>query len=379
MSRSVYHVAKIAHHPDALRALREGEATVPILVRWYPTNVCPHACHFCSYGSGPAALREKITSNPPRAAWKNTERMDPREQMPLEKMLETVACLQQLGVKAVEVSGGGEPLAYTHIDAMLSALSDTALEFALVTNGTLLDAAMAKRIAALQFTWARVSIDAGSAEDYCAIRMCPPRHWELAWEAVERLVAAKRHPEARVGVGFTVDRINAAGLYACIQRAREVGADNVRVALSFTPDGTDRWASVLETVHEQADAALRDLSSPDFTVYDLTRERQHNVEHGWQQYPYCYWKDVGCVIGADQNIYACCSWAYNTQGLLGSIREQSFTELWTGDGARWRRQHDPRRDCRIHCLYETRNKAALRLMLDPEPVTDPAPPHVNFL
>jgi outer membrane protein assembly factor BamB len=61
------------------------------------------------------------------------------------------------------------------------------------------------------------------------------------------------------------------------------------------------------------------------------------------------------IGSADSNVYACCSWAYNEMGLVGSIKEQTFEQMWFGDGQRWRASHDPRRDCRIHCLYETRN------------------------
>jgi hypothetical protein len=130
-------------------------------------------------------------------------------------------------------------------------------------------------------------------------------------------------------------------------------------------------------------AAKRDFECDTFRINDLSTERWHNVALGRQEYPFCAWKEIGCVIGADQNVYACCSWAYNPMGLMGSIKTQSFEEMWTGDGAAWRKAHDPRTDCRIHCLYERRNTTALTYMMDrvaAEGAANGDPPaHVNFI
>src|SRR6185295_5679830 len=160
-------------------------------------------------------------------------------------------------------------------------------------------------------------------------------------------------------VGYVVDRDNWQHVYTGILRARDHGADNVRVAMSFTPERTARWQDHVTDVREQVRAAITDFQSATFAIHDLTGERAHNVALGRQEYPFCAWKEVGCVVGADQQVYACCSWAYNAMGKMFSIREQSFRAGWFGEGTQWRDRHDPRTDCRIHCLYEGRNVEAL--------------------
>jgi hypothetical protein len=67
-----------------------------------------------------------------------------------------------------------------------------------------------------------------------------------------------------------------------------------------------------------------------------------------------------------------------------SIADQDFETGWNGEGATWRREHDPRRMCKIHCLYERRNLEALTLMGDRTAegalrATQPAPRHRNFI
>lgn len=338
--------------------------------------------HNCSYGSGPASIRAGI-ENPPSSAWKNQALFDGKREMPRAKMLETVASLKALGVKAVELTGGGEPAAYRHFDELLEALGGLGIEVAMVSNGVLLSDERIARLAALPFAWARISIDAGTMQDYVAIRHCPGSHWVQAWYAVHALAMAKHHPEARVGVGFVVDRTNAGGLYEACRLSREHGADNVRLSMSFTPDGTERWRTLRETVREQAARAKADFAGEAFAIHDLTGERAQNVADAAQMYVFCAWKEVGCVIGADSNVYACCSWAYNPMGLVGSLEAQSFEALWLGEGRHWRARHDTRRDCRIHCLYWARNMEALRLMGDPEwertVLAGPRPAHVEFI
>lgn len=379
----VYSTQKIAWHPEALENLRQGKITAPIITQLMWTNTCQQACNFCSYGSGPPSVRAKI-QNPDKKLWKNQQLFEGRDIIPLEKVQETLSDLSDMGTKCVEVTGGGEPLTYPWLEEGLEAIKQSGLEFALVTNGERLSERLADQIADLYFAWCRVSIDAGTVEEYTRIRNVSPTHWGKAWAAVKLLSARKKHPEAIVGVGMVVDRDNWQGIYECCRLAFDANADNVRISAAFTPEGPKRFsAEVLSGVPILIERAKRDFECSTFKIHDLFEERKHNVDYAHQTYPYCYWKEIGCVIGADQNVYACCSWAYNKMGLMGSIREQSFRQMWEGDGWKWRQAHDPRKDCRIHCLYERRNLEALQLMGDQGYANDLSkqapPPHRNFI
>jgi MoaA/NifB/PqqE/SkfB family radical SAM enzyme len=386
-TNQIYSVSKIAFHPEALQALREGAPQPPLIVQLMPSNLCNQACSFCSYGSGPESVRAKV-ANPDKALWKNQELFGTRDMIPSGKLMETVDELALAGVKCVEVTGGGEPTLHPDFDELCARIAACGMELALVTNGTRIDPRRAERLGQLPFTWVRVSVDAGNAEDYVAVRNTPLSHWERAWEAVAFLSAQAKqpyaHPESTVGVGFVIDRGNWRGVYDACRLAMEAGAHNIRISTSFTPDGLSRFdQECRETVPPMVQRAKADFERAGFTIHDLSTERWHNTALGRQEYPFCYWKEVGCVIGADQNVYACCSWSYNQMGLMGTIRDKPFREMWFGEGAAWRAQHDPRRDCRIHCLYEQRNIEALRLMGDrvyeQQVAAAPRPGHLSFV
>jgi radical SAM protein with 4Fe4S-binding SPASM domain len=110
-----------------------------------------------------------------------------------------------------------------------------------------------------------------------------------------------------------------------------------------------------------------------FQVVNLFDERIANLGQGVQDYPFCGVKELICVVGGDGGVYTCCSWAFHENGYLGNIRERRFQDLWfSPEKIEFFRQHDPRKVCRIPCLYEQRNKF-INYVLEREPV------HVNFI
>jgi MoaA/NifB/PqqE/SkfB family radical SAM enzyme len=339
--------------------------------------------HNCSYGSGPEAIRAKIV-NPDKKLWKNQQLFEGRDTIPENKIFETIDSMVAMGVKCVEITGGGEPLAYPYIENLFIALKGSGLEVALVTNGTLLTEKLADLIGECNFSWCRVSIDAGLPEQYAKTRNVPPSHWDKAWKAVEMLSKRRRHPEAVVGVGMVVDRDNWQGVESCCALAYSHGADNVRISAAFTPEGPLRFSpDMLKAVPEQVLRAKEQFECSTFKIHDLFEERRHNVQYAHQAYAWCMWKEIGCVIGADQNVFSCCSLAYNKLGLMGSIKDQTFEQLWFGDAWKWRQEHDPRLDCKIHCLYEKRNLEGIQIVGDKEMADElsklPPPKHANFV
>jgi MoaA/NifB/PqqE/SkfB family radical SAM enzyme len=294
--------------------------------------------------------------------WKNRQLVDQRQYMDHDALMDLPGDLEAMGVQAVELTGGGEPLMHPGIESFLDDMAGRSLSLGLVTHGALVDAEMAHRIAACRWRWARVSIDAGKPETYCRVRRVRETQWHRAWAGVMNL-ADRRGDGVRVGVGFVVDADNWREVGACISRARDAGADNVRVSMAFTPYGLHRFTELPEMLDSIAEQVAEQRERGGIDIYDLVTERAGNIAAGAQDYALCAWKEVGCVIGADLNIYACCSWAFNAAGLVTDFRERPFSEAWGSPEARaWRRRHDAREACPITCLYERRNKRAIELL-----------------
>ena len=82
-------------------------------------------------------------------------------------------------------------------------------------------------------------------------------------------------------------------------------------------------------------------------------------------------KETLSAIGADLNVYRCCVLAYNNRGLLGSIANQTFSELWWSEQVANMLNDFDATGC-PRCMFNKKNET-IRYALNPNPE------HVNFL
>jgi radical SAM protein with 4Fe4S-binding SPASM domain len=96
------------------------------------------------------------------------------------------------------------------------------------------------------------------------------------------------------------------------------------------------------------------LEDDNFKVYD-----SYNTDPSFQysSYKKCYVMQTVPVIAADYNVYACHNKAYDHRGLIGSIKDQSFKELWFSEDAKERFETlNPLTACNGHqCSSNKRN------------------------
>ena len=108
--------AKFFHHQEAMRALRDGRGR-PVVTHLMPTDVCQHTCAFCS-----VLTRDGNT-------------------LAMGDMEGYLDQLVPLGLKAVIISGGGNPILYRcketgkDFNDLVDMVHDKGLEIGLITNG----------------------------------------------------------------------------------------------------------------------------------------------------------------------------------------------------------------------------------------------------
>ena len=357
MAEDIYATDKVLFHPDKLAEMRAGKQCYPVQIHLMPHNACCHSCSFCAY---------RLFGN------KNTELFNTEDFIPWPVMEKIIEDFQDMGGKAIEITGGGEPLMYRHFEEMAMKIIARDFDYSLVSNGVLLTEKMAQLVAP-KMTWARISVDAGTPKTYAEIRACPEQHFYRAIKAVEYLKKYAENKQFRLGVGFVVTNENYQEIYLLCKRAQEAGADNVRISACFHPDGMAYFTNdTIEHGKEDAAKAAQLLNSDTFHVYNLFDERISNIQAAKQDYVFCGTKELLCVIGGDCNAYLCCSLAFNHRGLVGGVKD-GFKKLWD---SRTKADHfssfDASKRCPHMCLYEKRNKTINNLLR-----TDV--PHINFI
>ena len=107
-----YSNLKIFHYQDKLDSLTKDNKIIkaPIHIRIKPTNVCNHSCWYCSYKMDHVQLGQDMIE---------------RDYIPKSKMMEIIDDCEDIGVKAITFSGGGEPFVYRYFTETIKKIIDS--------------------------------------------------------------------------------------------------------------------------------------------------------------------------------------------------------------------------------------------------------------
>lgn len=334
----VYSHLKVFRYKDKVDSLPINEGvTAPIHIRLKPTNACNCYCTYCCYRSH---FDTQIGSDISYADY-----------IPKEKMIEIISDMNDMGVKAVTFSGGGEPLCYKYIDETISKLSYTNIKFAFLTNGIMLKDVPADLIAK-NASWIRISIDGWDAKSYAKYRGVSENMYDSVIENIKRFNIIKQ--KCRCSISLIIDQENHAHIYEMIRRFKDLGIDSVKASGVIVDDDVSKnneyHKPIYWEVKRQIDHAIKDLTGDKFEIFDSYHELSGTYE---KKYTWCPMCQVLTVIAADCNVYSCQDKAYNKSGIIGSIKNQSFKQMWNNKEQFFR--INPATDCKHHCVQNYKN------------------------
>lgn len=323
-----YRSDKIDLHPEFVKAVVRGNHPPPIRVQLVLSDLCNQDCSFCAYRMEGYSSNELFFQ---RDELDNIVSRNPKRMLTGEKALEVVRDCKEMGVKAIELTGGGEPTVHPQLDDVIRLVKELGLDVGLVTNGVRLKpstiALMAKRGVE---SWIRISIDAGTPETYAKIRRVSMTHWDQVWRNVELAVAMRQNvPDSPLvlSVSFILTKENWREVHLAAERARAVGVDSFRIAPIFQNEGAgyfDTFSSEAQEMCEETKA----LATPTFAVHSQLMKRIGELIKGRPTESNCLYQRAATYVAADMNVYRCCVNAYNELGKLGSIEHQSFKQVW---------------------------------------------------
>ena len=310
MNTDLYSQSKPVYWLDRLSTLRSGVIPIPVHVQLVLSDLCNQDCGFCAY---------RITSGLSNELFPQGNRRNPNRMISAEKAREIIDDCGQLGVKAIQFTGGGEPTVHPdHLELFARAQSH-GIATALVTNGVALDA---KHPAVHAMSWIRVSVDAGTPQTYAKTRRVALRYWDTAWAKVADMA---KLCSGTVSVGFVVTPDNYRELPLACDMAMQAGVANVRVGAVFSADGVGHYGELLPEIRAVlADARARygDL------VVDLFDRRIADLEAGNPTEPLCGYQYLSTYIGGDLGVYRCCNTAYTRAGKVASLHDRRFASLF---------------------------------------------------
>lgn len=360
MSATIYSDLKMAWHLIG----DGGLPVVPKQAQVILSDLCNQNCHFCAYRMDGYSSNEMFVGDSPLA---KTGHNNPKRWMPTERALALMQELSDAGVLAVQFTGGGEPTVHPEHERIFKRALELGLKCALVSNGLSWSDSLIGLLP--RFAWVRVSVDAGTEATYGKTRDTAPRNFGKVWNNVSRLAHAIRaQPGCTLGIGYVVTPDNHKELDEGVRLAKASGAAYIRLSAMFSPEGIEPYKANYHFIRELIDWSRKEYESDDFKVHDLFGDRLQDLAEGSPDYPKCHYQRYNTYIGGDLNIYRCCVLAYNRRGLIGSVKDKTFSEAWDKASADF--ESFDARGC-DRCQFNGKNRAMNYLL-------GGNPPHVEF-
>ena len=300
---SRYSNLKAFKFPDRIDAIRHRFWMAPVHVQLILSDLCNQACHFCAYRDPGYTSSQLFHVN---------GNYNPNRMLPFEKVQEILEDCAAMGVKAIQLTGGGEPTVYPRFQEVVEEIERRSMKWALVTNGVI------QKWDLSSATWIRVSLDAATVGTYSSVRHCAQRHFGLACETIKKYKA---------GVGFVVTPENWREILMAARLAKDLGASSIRIGAQFSEHGKALFADFARDAAALARNAER-LAGDGFEVINRFDEKLSELDQGAPDYKRCGYQRLTTYIGADQNLYRCCVYSYHPRGLLASLKNQRFRDAW---------------------------------------------------
>lgn len=315
MSLHIDPLRKILRYPEILVKMQAGLRVWPINIELDLSNRCNLRCKHCDF-----------------AYIHNGQEMSFGLAGPI------LTELAAGGVKAITLTGGGEPTLSTDFATIVHHAAGLGLQLGLYTNGV----DISRLVPVLdKFAWVYVSLDEVSQESYRVQKGVD--RFDRVIRNVEVLVGQEDRPT--IGVGFMIHSSNMDQIPEMVILRDQLGVDYIQ--LHPTVDLADySWVRgvryLLKHLQQQEDIYV---VLQRFTDLGLHQHGKYK-----RSYTICRGSELVPCIGASGEVWAC----PNTRGLrkLGDLSQESFEQIWL----RRPRQYvgdDCRIACRNHFLNRT--------------------------
>lgn len=334
-----YGSLKIIWHPDKLKSLLEKKITAPLYVRIKPTNKCNHNCFYCAYKN---------------LKCDHSQRFNRSDEIPKNKMMEILKDFKEIGVRAVTYSGGGEPLIYPSIVDVIQKTAKYGIDLSMITNGQKLAGEKAELLT--QAKWVRVSLDVNDAETFSQVRGIRKEYFYELIGNIENF-AKKKNPDCELGINCVVHKENANQIYTIVKFFKELGVNHIKLTPVWLGENSFEYhAPIKDKAIEEISKAREDLQTENFAVYDTFEDDFNFASVGKRGYTRCPIMQIVSNIGADSTVYFCLDKSYSNSGVLGSIKERSFRDLWfSKEAKKIFETFNPQQSCMHHCTADLKN------------------------
>lgn len=314
MEISPFSPHKLLFHSSKVEASLRGELVYPISVEIDLSNVCPHDCPFCSFGT--SASQGYRQQN-----WVT---------FPYPRILTLLEELSGCGVESVTFTGGGEPLIHKQAALVFAKATALGLQWGLVTNGLLLSGENALQVSR-GAKFVRVSLDAGTSQTHQITHGVKHPQFDQILGNITHL--RNLAPSLTIGASFCVMPSNYQEIFRAALAVKEAGGNYLEIRPVYPTDWRgDGFVSTptsqqLDYAADEIRTAKAQLADSTFQVLGMV-DRFAALQTPAKQFSQCRTGHLMTVIGADTRIWWCCVQRGQSFFELGSVKDRPFPEVW---------------------------------------------------
>jgi len=326
-----YSNSKAIYHTDKIKLLQESKQITPTEIQVDLEAYCNDNCSFCSYRKEDGynnTMLKMIQATPGESYHENrpTGKPSPDSRIPLDFAKKLPLQMVEAGIKAIEITGGGEPTLWPAFDELLENLGKQNRQIGLVTNGSLLSECRIMLICKT-CTWVRISMDSASPKMHKLIHRTANEDFDRRIRAIKKIAELKSQ-EMVLGISFIVTPDNygdigdAARLYSKI-----VGVNHIRFSWMYDKEGHGGLSQQqIDELLELLDVLRGELDRSDYHIFN-ERDRIDLYSRPNTDFDTCYFQRFVYAIGADCNVYPCCIMKYHPDYANGNIKEMTLKQI----------------------------------------------------
>jgi len=313
-------MASIYQKIDLFKALVTGNPAYadPVFVTLDITRRCNFSCLACSYHSPEVYARNPVMSD-----------------MPVEMARSIAEQLRPSHTRSVVIEGSGEPFCHPDVLEIVRIYKELGFRVTILTNGSLLDEKMIRRLIDLKTDIMKVSLWAGTEKAFIQhYPGVPSRYFKTILKNMLLISRLKKQTGAKrpsVWIHHPLSKHNFNAIPEMVELAYRHHCDGITFAPLIYYEG-------ISTAHYPSQSDNHAIRQTLRSIRGMLRARglHSNLDqillrlrigpHIWEKVP-CYFVWTHARIRGDGLIYPCC----RCDIPLGNVKDHSFDVVWTGE------------------------------------------------
>jgi MoaA/NifB/PqqE/SkfB family radical SAM enzyme len=235
---------------------------------------------------------------------------------------------------------------------ILNKTSDLSIDLSIITNGQNLNKGRAEAL--IYAKWVRISMDYLDGIQLKKFRNVSEKSFDSILNNINYFAKLK-HNDCNLSVNYIIHKDNYKGLYQFTKKLKDYGVENVRFSPMYVDNFFDYHSSIQNKVSDELNL-ISNLIDQNFSVnttYNINASTSHSAIRNYKK---CYIMETVPVIGADLGVYTCHNKAYDKKGLIGSLRNNSFKDLWySAETVEFMNSFNAKLNCLHECSNDRKN------------------------